>query len=720
QQLEKSAAALNTADMIFAHNDVMAAGAKKVIDRLKLKHDIKVVGIDALPGNGGGLQMVASNVLDASLLYPTGGKEAVVTAFRILNKESFSKDNILQSLVIDSTNVLLMKLQWNKISSQQKDIERQQSLLAEQDVLFRNQQMVLNITVITLVLAIVFGGLAFYSLLDNRKINKSLEAKNDQILSQRNQLIEMSAKAEMATEAKLNFFTNISHEFRTPLTLILSPLEDLLNNEKIKAVAGRNLNLIHKNAFRLLRLVNQLIEYRKIEYEKMQINASANNLIDFVKDILDSFQHSAQKRNIDLRLTNTEHNLIVWFDANMLDKVIFNLLSNALKFTAQNGKIQVFIRREDDQVYINVQDNGIGMTEDEAGHIFEHFYQANTNSTKGSGLGLSLSKELMRLHHGTIQVKSKKWEGTVFSLSLKTGSDHFNEEEKKKEDLNRPELYEQSKIYTTDLDEATVVENNDAMRSLKEQSVLIIEDNIDLLNYLSSKLSEQFEVHTANTGNGGIDSAYELVPDLIISDVVLPGATGSELTARLKSDIRTSHIPVILLTAKGSIEQQIHGIDSMADAYIVKPFNYDYLLANAKNLLKNRVLLKDHYTSDISPSTRLPVSKTLDKKFINDFAGIVEQNLSNENFNVDDICKAIGVSRVQLYRKVKVLLDCTITDYILNRRLKKAKYLLINENYSISEITYMVGFTTPNYFATVFKAKYGITPSEFKKNEIHK
>ncbi|RCH56336.1 histidine kinase [Mucilaginibacter hurinus] len=720
QELLKARTSLQTADVIFAHNDVMAAGAKNVISKLKLNRPIKIIGIDALPGNGGGLQMVSGKVLDASVLYPTGGKEAVVTAFRILNKESFSKDNILQSLVIDSANVQLMKLQWSKISSQQKDIERQQSLLAEQEVLFRNQQMVLNITVITLVLAIVFGGLAFYSLLDNRKINKSLEAKNNEILSQRNQLIEMSAKAEMATEAKLNFFTNISHEFRTPLTLILSPLEDLLNNDKIKSLAGRNLNLIHKNAFRLLRLVNQLIEYRKIEYEKMQINASPNNLVEFVKDILDSFQHNAQKRNIDLRLINSEQNLVVWFDANMLDKVIFNLLSNALKFTAQNGKIHVSITRLDGYAYIKVQDNGIGMSEDEVSHVFEHFYQADTKSTKGSGLGLSLSKELMRLHHGSIQVESKKWEGTTFTLSLKTGSDHFTEDEKKQEKLDKPELYEQSRIYTTDLDENAVVEHTDALRSIKEQSVLIIEDNVDLLNYLSAKLSNQFEVHTANTGTGGINSAYELVPDLIISDVVLPGATGSELTAKLKSDIRTSHIPIILLTAKGSIEQQIHGIDSMADAYIVKPFNYDYLLANAKNLLKNRVLLKDHYTSDISPSNKLPVSKTLDKKFINDFAGIVEQNLANENFNVDDICKAIGISRVQLYRKVKVLLDCTITDYILNRRLKKARYLLINESHSIAEITYMVGFTTPNYFATVFKAKYGVTPTEYKKANLEK
>jgi len=211
--------------------------------------------------------------------------------------------------------------------------------------------------------------------------------------------------------------------------------------------------------------------------------------------------------------------------------------------------------------------------------------------------------------------------------------------------------------------------------------------------------------------------AFEHVPDLIISDIVLPGASGKEIAERLKTDMRTSHIPVILLTAQSSVDQQIDGIRSMADAYITKPFNYDYLLATVENLIKNRALLREHFISDINPVGKLPVSKSLDKKFLSDFSGIVEQNLSNENFSVDDICRAIGISRIQLYRKVKALLDCSITDYILNRRLKKAKYLLNNEGYSIAEITYMVGFSSPNYFSTVFKNKYGCTPSEFKRKQ---
>jgi len=269
----------------------------------------------------------------------------------------------------------------------------------------------------------------------------------------------------------------------------------------------------------------------------------------------------------------------------------------------------------------------------------------------------------------------------------------------------------------TDLEEPLELKLTDTFAAIKEHSILIIEDHSDLLRYLNDKFSPYFDVTVAVNGAAGLNTAYERVPDLIISDMVLPNLLGKELTEKLKVDIRTSHIPIILLKAKGSVEQQITGIESLADAYIVKLFHFEYLLVTAKNLIRNRNLLKQHYTSDIGTPARQPLSKALDKKFINDFAGIVEQNLANENFSVDDICQALRIKGTVI-RKVKALLDCSITDYILDRRLKKAKYLLINENYSISEITYMVGFSTPSYFSTVFKNKYGSTPSEFKKHQL--
>lgn len=714
-QLVKMKDQLTGVNAVFAHNDVMASGARHIFRQLNLPSTTKIIGIDALPGPGGGLQMVSDKVLNASLLYPTGGKEAIVTAFQILNKEPFLRENILQSLVIDSSNVQLMKLQWNRISSQQKDIEKQKSLLEEQEAIYNSQQVVLNIIVISFVLAVIFGGLAFYFLLENRKINISLAAKNTEILSQRNQLMEMSVKAEAATEAKLNFFTNISHEFRTPLTLILSPVEDLLQNEKIQAIAGRQLKMVHQNVYRLLRLVNQLIDYRRIEYDKQQLQASENNLVDFIKNIVESFSHQAQKLRIDLRFIPNGNEIKVWFDLNMLDKVFFNLLSNAIKFSREKGYIKVSIRKDNNCVYIDVEDNGIGLTPEEATKIFDQFYQVDHNDGKGSGIGLSLSKEIVKLHGGSIEVHSQKWKGTTFTVTLPLGDQHLVAEQKTIELLNQYNIEEKSKIYQADLDQLSDINVTDTFSQPKEYSLLIVEDNAELLAYLHEKLAEQFEIFTASNGDSALNDAFEKVPDLIIADVVMPGLSGKALAEKLKSDLRTSHIPVILLTAQVSVEQQIAGLQSMADLYITKPFNFEYLLASVKNLIHNRAILKEHFTSDISTGEKLPLSKSIDRKFVNDFAGIVEQNLANDKFNVDDICKIIGISRVQLYRKVKALLGCSITDYILNRRLKKAKYLLNNESYTISEITYMIGFSNPNYFSTVFKNKYGVTPSEFKK-----
>jgi signal transduction histidine kinase/AraC-like DNA-binding protein/DNA-binding LacI/PurR family transcriptional regulator len=718
-QLLKNQKALAKINAVFAHNDMMASGTREVLNKLNLQAGVRVIGVDALPGNGGGLQMVGNKTISASVLYPTGGKEAILTAFQILNKEPFSRENILQSSVIDSTNVKLMQMQWNKIESQQKDIEKQQSLLTDQEAIYKSQQIVLNIIVISLVFAIIFGGLAFYWLMENRKINKNLEAKNKEIISQRNQLIEMSAKAETATEARLNFFTNVSHEFRTPLTLMLAPLQDMLNHEKVSSLAGKNLRLVQQNAYRLLKLVNQLIDYRKIEFDKQTIKASENNLVDFVQDIVDSFRLYAQKMNVKLLFSSSDKSIKAWFDTEMLDKVFFNLISNAIKFCNQDGRIKVTIRKDEDQyVYINVEDNGVGMSPEDTALVFDQFYQADNAPVTGSGIGLSLSKEIVLFHHGNIEVKSQKWKGTTFIVTLPLGSNHLSAMEKSFLKNDWSDIAEKSKIYQNEFGKPDGQHENIPVKQPSEHSILIIEDNPDLLQYLTDRFNENFEVYTAENGTNGMMKAFEHVPDLIISDVVLPGISGKELAKTLKSDLRTSHIPVILLTAQGSLEHQISGVQSLADLYITKPFNLDYLTASVWNLIGNRVILKEHFTSDISTTEKLTISKKLDKKFLNDFAGIVEQILANEKFSVDDICKIIGISRVQLYRKVKALLDCSITDYILNRRLKKAKYLLNNEDLTISEITYMVGFSNPNYFSTVFKSKYGCTPSDFKKNKI--
>lgn len=714
-QLSQIGRNLTETDYVFAHNDVMAAGARAYINTSYRGKQVKVIGVDALPSQGGGLQLVADGILNASLLYPTGGKEAITTAFQILNKATFIRENILQSLVIDPSNVQLMKLQWNRISTQQRDIENQQGLLEEQRIIYNDQKMILNVIVITLVLAIIFGGLAFFSLIENRKANKSLEAKNEEILAQRNQLVEMSAKAEVANEAKFNFFTNISHEFRTPLTLILSPLDEMLQNEGFVHSTGNDLKIIRQNAFRLLTLVNQLLDYRKIEYEKHLLRASENDLVAYVEAIVDNFRQHAQKLEVKLILTADPDQLKVWFDPSMLDRVFFNLLANAFKFLNAKGTIRVSIDKNKEVAFVEVIDNGVGLTAGETEKIFDQFYQGEQATSMGSGIGLALSREIILLHRGRIEVNSEKWKGTTFKISLPLGNDHLSPDEMRGSSTISQDVAERSKPYTADLEKIEGAYQADSFSRPKEHSILIVEDNPDLLSYLADKLGDEYEIFTSNNGMAGLNEALERVPDLIISDVVLPEISGKALCGRLKSDFRTSHIPVILLTAQNSLEQQISGINAMADLYMTKPFSLAYLSASISNLIRNRVRLKEHFTAEPVHDVNLPLSKSLDKKFVNDFIGIVEQNLSNEKFGVEELCSMLGISRVQIYRKVKALLGCTISDYILTRRLKKAKQLLVNEEHTIAEITYMVGFSNPNYFSTVFKSKYGNTPSEFRK-----
>ena len=709
---------LSPGDVVFAQNDPMAMGAYKVYRQLGIEKSARFFGVDGLPGPGGGIQFVSDRILQATILTPTGGEEAIQTAFKILNKQPYNRENILPTIVIDSTNVRVMKLQTDKIDNQQQDIEKQYDLLKEQQRIYHNQRNLLYSAIIALVLALLLGSIAFFSLRHNRRINRKLAAQNEQILFQRNQLIEVTARANEATEAKFNFFTNISHELRTPLTLILGPLEDLLSSPKVHFTLRYNLDLIHKNVLRLLRLINQLMDFRKIEEKKMKLGATENDISEFVIEIANNFQEIARKKSISFNIVSKTRDLKVWFDINMLDKVLFNLLSNAFKFTNEHGTINVTLEENAaaGMALICVEDSGVGMSRDEIEHAFELFYQGHGATFKGTGLGLSLSKELINLHHGTIDIRSEKWKGTTFTVSLPIGKSHLEENELLLEKPSFVSSYEDLKIYTTDI-EPILPEKEIIGTTNKEYSILIIEDNEHLRTFLKRRLENHYELHEAENASGGIRLAYDVIPDLIISDIILPGHDGLHIIETLKQDIRTSHIPIILLTAKGTLEDQIRGIKLKADAFIVKPFNLEYLEATIKNLLNNRSILREHYTSELPTESRSNSSSKIDRKFINEFTAIVENNLSNDNFSVEDICREIGISRVQLYRKVKALIGYNINDYILTVRLQKAKFLLAEMQLSISEVAFKVGFSTQAYFSTVFKSKFALTPSEYREKK---
>jgi signal transduction histidine kinase/DNA-binding response OmpR family regulator len=712
-------------DLIFAFSDFLAIDAYKICKKLGIEHKVKIIGIDGLPTPNLGLDHVASKALTATMLYPTGGKEAILTAINILENKPFENEFKLSTTVIDSTNIRITKLQNEKLIAQQKDIDKIQQKIEGLGAITRNQTTTIYTISFFLGLAVLLGAILAYYLRENRKINARLAHQNEEITLQQQQLLELSKKAAAASEAKVNFFTNISHELRTPLTLILGPLQELLQSSKLHFSLKPATEMVQKNALRLLRLVNQLMDFRKIEEAKMQVQASENDLPAFVAEIANAFNDLAKRKHITYSFQNKAGELAVWFDENMLDKVLFNIFSNAFKYTPDQGSISIQVQKDKDAKYalVRITDSGIGMDPDTAVHAFDLFYQGSDGAYKGTGIGLALSKQLIALHKGSIELKTTKWKGSTFDISLPLGDAHFSSEDKVA--VKQPYLLnlEDAKIYIEELkpyDHAPDETENPAQKT-KEYSLLLIEDNPEIRTFLKNKLEHQFEITEAASGDEGIILAYELVPDVIITDLMLPGKDGIFVTDTLKSDIRTSHIPIIMLTAKSSLENQLEGLRQKADAYIIKPFNLEFVEETIRNLIRNREILREHYSSELpGEMQRASSSKKIDRKFVNEFSSIVEANLANENFGVDELSRAIGISKAQLYRKVKAVLGLNINDYILNVRLQKAKHLLNNHELSINEISFKVGFSSQAYFSTVFKSKFGMTPSDWRLGKIGK
>ena len=707
---------LFTTNLIFAHNDVMALGAYEVCKSVAAD-SVKIVGVDALPGQGAGMEFVNDKIFTASVLYPTGGAEAIQNAARILRKQPVKKETVLQTLIVDSNNVQMMNLQTHKIFSQQTDIEKQQRMLQEQKRIYNTQRNLLYILGFTLLLAVSFAGLLFYSRRLNIHINRQLERKNAEVSKKTEELLEMSARAEAAHEAKLSFFTNVSHEFRTPLSLILGPLEEVMQTPRLPAASRQTLTLVQKNANRLLRLINQLIDFRKIEFNKMEVRAVETDMIAFVSEVIGAFQSLAHQRNIDCRFLTKERALTAWIDHEMFDKILFNLLSNAFKFTADGGYITLTLEKDTavNEALLVVEDNGSGMSPRELSKIFDAFYQGDSNTHKGSGLGLPLTRELVHLHHGTIQAGSQKNKGSAFTIRIPLGNEHFNEAELSQKENDDRFIENEAKLFTADLSPAGLpFAGEELTEQDKEGAILIVDDNPEMLQFLHQRLSPRFYVYEADNGIHALQQVFDLLPDLVICDIMMPGKDGIMVASQIKTDVRTAHIPLILLTAKASPEQQIAGLKTAADAYITKPFSFSLLEQTINSLLVNRTRLKEHFSSYLPDAVNKGAVKKTDRKFIADFKTVVEKNISNTEFSVADICREMHVSKIQLYRKIKSLLDTNINEYILNARIQKAKFYLQHEEMSIAEIAYQTGFSSPTYFSTVFKTRVGVTPMSVK------
>ncbi|MFA9195016.1 substrate-binding domain-containing protein [Flavobacterium sp. FBOR7N2.3] len=699
-------------EYIFAHNDRMGLSAWETAKTLGLEKKIKFIGVDGLNTVNGGIELVKSGVLDGTILYPTGGNEALKLALKMYNKETIAKTNILNTIVIDKNNAEIIENQMDKVDQQQEVIESQQGAINLQEKEYASQNNLVRLLSFFLMIILSLTVYSIYSTISIARKKKLLEKFNLTVIEQNNEIQEMAKIAERSNEAKLNFFTGLSHEFKTPITLIMSYVESLIENEKIKGTKLIDeIKLIHKNSNRLLRLINQLLDFRKIEEQKFTLRASKAKIYDFTNEVMKNFKGEATRRNIDFQLVCKNKSLELFIDLGLMDKVYFNLLSNAFKFTPDNGKISISItENQDNTVKISFKDSGIGIPENELHNVFSPFFRASNNNKNSSGIGLHLSKEFVLLHHGKIELKSKQ--GSEFVVTLLKGNSHLQPSEI----INTAENpYLTPNLILDNLDIESDLNDVDSISESEKHSLLLIEDNIDLVHFLRSKLSNEYVVHTSD-GSDAIEKATEIVPDIIICDINLVDKDGYEISKVLKKDLRSSHIPIIILTAQSNKESVLKGLQSGVDQYLTKPFSFSILKQSISSLLFNREKLRYYYTNNIyriEPESRFG---NQEQSFITKMNDIIQLNIEDPKFSVEDLADKLGVSRVQLYRKVKAIIGINISDHINNVKLEKAAELLKANEMNISEIAYSLGFSSPNYFSTAFKNKFGISPKEYKSS----
>ena len=536
--------------------------------------------------------------------------------------------------------------------------------------------------------------------------------KNLQLQRETFQKIKETEKLQELDRIKTNFFTNISHEFRTPLTLILGPLEKLMGENKEESLQSQY-QLIHKNADNLLKLINQLLDLSSIDAGKMKLNTDEVDAITFIKGITASFRPLADIKNVKLEFSSQLEQLDTYFDKDKFEKIISNLLSNAIKFTNEKGKICVSISiDENDAVEIIVEDNGIGIPKAELKNIFNRFSKVEgSNVVGGTGIGLALVKELVELHKGTISVVSELRKGSkfrmVFPLKIEYYKNLLLEAASQKEKVEQ--IREEEKI-------SEVIKKPDQFIESSEDNipiVQIVEDENDIRNFIKENLEKEYKILESGNGKDGLKKSIENIPDLIVSDIIMPEMNGIELCKNIKTDERTCHIPVILLTAKSSVENKLEGLETGADDYLTKPFNISELKVRVSNLIEQRRKLRERFRKEILLEPKEIAVTSADEKFLYRVTNIIEKHIADYNFTVDYFAREVGMSRMQLHRKLNAVTGQAASDFIRNFRLKRAANLLKGKHGNIGEIAYDVGFNNPSYFSECFKKLFGVLPSEY-------
>lgn len=666
---------------VFAQNDRMALGALQSIKKHKVK-GIKIVGIDALPVPGGGMENVRDGNLEASYIYPTRGDSVMQLALNILEKKPYKRDNYLKGALVTKANANVLLMQNEEMNKQTARLNALHGKVDTYLVQYNHQKMYIVLFSIILLLLIGIMVYIYRTILMKRRIE------------------------EEANKAKLQFFTNISHELRTPLTLIADPVNYIIHDDNLNSQQRSMLQIVQRNVLVLTQLVSEILDFRKVQNGKMELRLSDFNLAESMKQWIKLFSVSAQKKHIAISM-DAPDTIMLRADQDKIERICYNLLSNALKYTSEGGEITLTAKEENGRVMISVADNGCGISSDELPYIFDRFYQAK-NAGRGTGIGLAIVKAFTELHHGEVSATSIEGKGSTFTIHIpvRQKGEVTNQPTEKIEQLVEPSSAEEVPNQARHIDELIQPYQTD------KPEVLIIDDNIDIRTYLRSVLSEKYNVSEAADGKAGLELARKIVPDIVLSDIMMPVMDGLAFCQQLKTDKAISHIPVILLTARSLDEQRAEGYEHGADAYLSKPFSLRLLLSRIDNLIESRKKLNQTWSKGVEDDEIGNISNEIDKSFLKQLRKIIQENLANSDLSVEQIGDEIGLSRVQLYRKVKALTGYSPVEIVRKARLTRARHLLQTTERTVSEVAYAVGFSTPSYFSKCYKDEFGENPKK--------
>ena len=679
-------------DFVYAHNDMMAIAAREYFmawDSIRGR-DLRIIGVDAVAGAG--LEAVEDRRINASFLYPTGGEQVIRTAMRIIQGEPVDKFIPLRTAPVDHQSARTLLLQADQLQKYKQRIEAQRSRidgLSDRFYFLRNSLGVISL------LMIGFIALSIYAFYINRKMRQA-----------NRKLISLNAEMKEVTAQKLQFFTNVSHEVRTPLSLILAPLDRLIVSLRESPYAS-DLRLIQKNANRLLRVINQILDFRKVEGKQEKLAVREIDLVPFVGEIKSYFDSMASVRAISYTFTSSIKQCTLWIDPDLLERVFFNLLSNAFKFTPEGGSVRIELTEEGDRVFIQVIDTGSGIRPANLPHLFDRFY--TEDRSMGTGIGLHLVKEYIHMHGGEIHVESEPGQRTTFTVCLRKGKAHFEDSDLMETSVSH-QAYEASR-----LDDS---ETKEILSKTYPYTILITEDDDEVRCFLERELSLHFKIRTAANGKDALRVLEEEEISLVVSDVMMPEMNGFELCRTIKSQLPFSHIPVILLTALTDERQRIFGITGGADDYIQKPFHTDYVKIKIIHLLQERQKLRERLLEKLRDNKLLLSEpekvESIDDAFLRKFAEQIEAVYADPEYNVEKLSETLGLSRGHLHRKIKELTGTAPVEFLRTYRLNKATQLLRQNAYTVSEVAYRTGFSSPAYFSKCFKAVYGVTLTEYQ------